>query len=73
MARPLDIRVGDVVQLRKTHPCGGDVWEVVRIGADIGVVCRGCGRRVLLDRPRFQRRVKAFVQRGPAPAPDEER
>ncbi len=66
MAAPMDIRVGDVVQLRKAHPCGSDVWEVVRIGADIGVVCRGCGRRVLLDRGRFQRRVTAFVQRGPA-------
>lgn len=66
MAAPMDIRVGDVVRLRKAHPCGGDVWEVVRIGADIGVVCRGCGRRVLLDRGRFQRRVTAFVQRGPA-------
>lgn len=70
---PLDVRVGDVVQLRKAHPCGGDVWEVVRIGADIGVVCRGCGRRVLLDRSRFQRRVKSFMQHGPAPAPNEER
>lgn len=67
----LDIRVGDVVQLRKAHPCGGDLWKVVRTGADIGALCRGCGRRVMLDRGRFQRRVKAVVQRGPAPTPDE--
>ncbi|MDO8531515.1 MAG: DUF951 domain-containing protein [Dehalococcoidia bacterium] len=67
----LDIRVGDVVQLRKAHPCGSDLWKVVRTGADIGALCSGCGRRVMLDRGRFQRRVKAVVQRGPAPTPDE--
>lgn len=63
----LEIRLGDVVRMRKSHPCGSDVWEVVRTGADIGIRCRGCGRRVLLDRVRFERGVKAFVQRGPAP------
>ena len=63
----LEIRLGDVVRMRKSHPCGSDVWEVVRTGADIGIRCRGCGRRVLLDRARFERGFKSFVQRGPAP------
>ena len=62
--------VGDVVEMRKAHPCGGNLWEVVRVGADIGMVCRTCGRRVLLPRREFTRGVKRFVQRGgPAEAP----
>lgn len=59
----MEIRVGDVVRLRKKHPCGSYEWEVVRVGADIGIRCRGCGRKVLLERQAFLRRVKAFVSR----------
>src|SRR5438093_285448 len=44
----MEIRLADVVRLRKVHPCGGYEWEVVRLGADIGIVCRTCGRRVPL-------------------------
>ena len=56
--------MGDVVRLRKPHPCGGFEWEVVRLGADIGLRCRGCRRRVLLERRTLERRLKAFVSRG---------
>jgi hypothetical protein len=55
---------GDHVRLRKPHPCGASTWRVVRIGADIGLVCDGCGRRVLLDRRDLERRLVAFLQRG---------
>ena len=58
--------VGDVGEMRKPHPCGGQVWEIVRVGADIGLVCRTCGRRVLLPRRRFAHQAKRFLQRGPA-------
>jgi len=61
----MEIRLGDVVRLRKVHPCGGYEWEVVRLGADIGIVCQTCGRRVLLARSVFEKRVKRFVSRGP--------
>jgi hypothetical protein len=65
--------VGDVVEMRKVHPCGGYIWEIVRVGADIGIVCRTCGRRVLLPRRDFARGVKHFVQRaGPDTASDPE-
>ena len=57
----MEIRLGDVVRLRKKHPCGGYEWQVVRLGADIGIKCLGCNRRVLLERREFERRVKAFV------------
>ena len=60
----LEIRLGDVVRLRKVHPCGSFEWEVVRLGADIGIRCLKCNRRVLLERSVFRKRLKAFVARG---------
>jgi hypothetical protein len=57
----IEIEMGDVVRLRKKHPCGSDVWQVVRLGADIGLVCRGCGRRILLPRGEFNKQFKAKV------------
>ncbi len=64
----MDIRLGDVVRLRKPHPCGGYDWAVVRLGADIGLRCLKCDHRVLLDRSVLERRIKQFVSRGDAPA-----
>ncbi len=65
-----EVRVDDVVRLRKPHPCGSTDWVVVRIGADIGLRCLGCGRRVLIPRPVFRKRLKAVVGRhGPSAAP----
>ena len=60
----LEIKLGDVVRLKKKHPCGGDQWQVNRLGADIGIKCFICQRRVLLERSTFERRVKAFISRG---------
>jgi hypothetical protein len=59
-----EILLGDVVRLKKTHPCGSDLWEVVRLGADIGIRCQGCQRRVLLPRSTLERRIRAFVSLG---------
>ena len=61
---PMDIRLGDVVRLRKQHPCGGYEWEVVRLGADIGIKCRTCGRRLLMPRRKLEKSVKKLVSRG---------
>ena len=60
----MEIKLGDVVRLKKKHPCGSDQWRVVRLGADIGIKCLGCQRRVLLGRSVFERRVKEFLSRG---------
>lgn len=60
-----EIRMGDMVRMRKAHPCGNDLWEVVRLGADIGIRCQKCARRVLLPRSQFVRQVKALVKPGP--------
>jgi hypothetical protein len=60
----LEINLGDVVRLRKVHPCGGYDWEVVRLGADIGIKCLKCGRRVLVERGTFEKRVREVLTRG---------
>lgn len=59
-----EIHLGDIVRMRKLHPCGSQEWEVVRLGADIGMRCAGCGRRVLLPRSQFLRQVKALMKQG---------
>jgi hypothetical protein len=58
---PIEISIGDVVRMRKPHPCGGYEWEVFRTGADIGMACRTCGRRVMLPRAKFEKRLKAVL------------
>lgn len=62
---PLALYLDDVVVLRKPHPCGGDTWRIVRLGADIGLRCTSCGRRVLVPRAAVERDIKRFVERGP--------
>jgi hypothetical protein len=57
---PLDIHLGDIVRLRKPHPCGSYEWAVVRVGADIGIRCVTCGRRILLERSALRRRLKSL-------------
>jgi hypothetical protein len=61
----LELKLGDVLRLKKTHPCGNDLWEVVRLGADIGLRCVKCKRHVLLARSYLERRVRD-VMRGAA-------
>lgn len=53
----------DVVQMRKPHPCGSDLWTVIRTGADIKIRCKGCGRIVMMDRETFFKRRKRLVER----------
>jgi hypothetical protein len=59
-----DLALNDRVRLRKPHPCGSSDWVVVRLGADIGLKCLGCGRRVLLPRSELERRIKQVLARG---------
>lgn len=64
---PLSLRRGDVLRLRRPHPCGSSDFEVVRLGADIGLVCTNCGRRIMLARSLLERRLDRFVSRAPEP------
>jgi len=59
----MEIQLGDIVRLKKQHPCGGNEWQVVRLGLDIGIKCLKCQHRVLLERGVFERRVKSLVSR----------
>lgn len=53
-----ELYLEDVVRLKKVHPCGSYQWKVVRLGADIGLRCLGCGRRILMERGTLERRLK---------------
>ena len=61
----INLRLGDEIRLRRPHPCGSHEWAVVRLGADIGLVCSGCGHRILMDRLDVERRFVAYLSRGP--------
>lgn len=54
----MDIQVGDVLVMKKTHPCGSREWEVLRTGADLKLRCCGCGREVMGARTKFEKNVR---------------
>ncbi|HZK61820.1 MAG TPA: DUF951 domain-containing protein [Anaerovoracaceae bacterium] len=54
----------DIIRLRKPHPCGSYDWQVVRLGADIGLVCCKCGRKVMLSRRELLKRMKKIIEKG---------
>jgi hypothetical protein len=68
MVVPVELRLGDRITLRKAHPCGSHEWSVVRLGADIGLVCAGCRHRILLDRLDVERRYTGHLEHGPESA-----
>jgi hypothetical protein len=57
----MEIEVNDIVRLRKKHPCGGDEWQVVRLGVDIRIKCLKCQKLVLLERGVLECRMKTLV------------
>jgi len=57
----MEFRLGDIIRLKKPHPCGSSEWRVTRLGADIGLECLGCRRYVLLPRSTLERRMRGFV------------
>ncbi len=59
--------VGDVVRLRKNHPCGSYDWEITRTGMDIRIKCLGCGHQVLLPRLQFEKSVKKVIRTAAQP------
>ena len=61
---PMDIRVGDVLTMKKTHPCGEKRWQVLRIGADFKLRCLGCGHEVMGARSKFEKNIRAVERDG---------
>ncbi|MFZ5631959.1 MAG: DUF951 domain-containing protein [Bacillota bacterium] len=70
MSQLIRYQVGDVVKMKKTHPCGGDTWEIMRTGVDFRIKCTNCGRVVMIPRPKFEKSVRGIVSPA-APAPPE--
>ncbi len=64
MLSTVGIQPGDQVTLKKPHPCGGHEWRVTRIGADLGLECLTCGRRVMLARDEVERRAVRVTRVG---------
>ena len=58
----MDIRVGDILVLKKNHPCGACRWEVLRIGADFKIRCTGCGREVMVPRHKCEKNIRKIVR-----------
>ena len=56
----MDIQVGDIVKLKKQHPCGSKEWEVLRIGADFRLKCQGCGHQIMIARKQVEKKIKNF-------------
>ena len=53
--------VGDIVEMKKNHPCGGNQFKIMRVGSDVRVVCLNCSRDMTLDRIKFEKSIKKFI------------
>ena len=56
-----EFELGDIVEMKKGHPCGANEWEIIRLGADIKIKCKNCGRLVMISRSDFNKRVKKVI------------
>ncbi len=65
----MDIKVGDILQMKKPHPCGSREWQALRVGMDFKLRCCGCGHEVMLPRSKAEKNIRKVV---PAPAADSE-
>ena len=59
----LKINVGDILEMKKPHPCGYKRFKVMRVGSDVRVICEGCGRDMTLDRIKLEKAVKQIVNK----------
>ncbi|MFT9497415.1 DUF951 domain-containing protein [Anaerosolibacter sp.] len=60
---PMDLRLGDVVEVKKNHPCGSNKFEILRTGMDFRIRCLGCDRQVWIARVDFEKRIKKIIER----------
>lgn len=67
---PMDLRVGDVVETKKNHPCGGNTFEILRVGMDFRIRCTTCDKQLWIERPNLEKRIRK-VTREEAQASDE--
>ena len=58
----MDVRVGDILQTKKPHPCGANQFDVLRVGMDFKIRCRGCGHEIMLPRAKIERNIKKVLR-----------
>lgn len=58
MEKPAAYEVGDIVRLKKKHPCGSFQWEILRVGADFRLKCEGCGHQIMIERKAVEKNVR---------------
>ena len=58
----MDVRVGDVLELKKQHPCGSKLWTVLRVGMDFKLRCQGCGHELMLPRSKVEKSIKRLLR-----------
>jgi hypothetical protein len=59
---PVNLYVGDIVELKKQHPCKSREWEIIRIGADIKIKCLGCQHQIMMPRVKFEKNIKKIIR-----------
>lgn len=59
---PMDLQLNDIIELKKTHPCGNKKWKILRIGADFRIQCQGCDHKVMISRVKLEKRIKKVIR-----------
>ena len=58
----MDVRVGDILETKKAHPCGSKRWEVKRIGMDFRLICQGCGHELMIPRGKIEKNIRKIIR-----------
>ena len=59
----MEYEVGDIVKLKKKHPCGRQEWEILRVGADFRLKCMGCGRQIMVERKLVEKNTRGLIKK----------
>lgn len=60
----MDLRIGDIIKLKKPHPCGSSEWEILRVGIDFRLKCAGCGHQIMITRKQTEKNIKQIKRDG---------
>ena len=58
----MELQVGDVIKMKKAHPCGANAWEILRVGMDIRIRCGGCGHQLMLPRKQVEKAFRGYCE-----------
>ncbi len=59
----MDIQIGDILKLKKQHPCGSSLWEVLRVGMDFRLKCQGCGHQIMIPRKQAEKNIRQIIKK----------